>query len=239
MFRNTQDFYRSKKWEKFRELCMQMRTNEQGEIICADCKKPIYKKYDCIAHHIEELTVENVNNPEIALNQNNIEFICFKCHNCRHQRWQGQTLRKVFIVYGSPLGGKTSFVKENASKDDIVIDLDSIWQCFSINSRYIKPNTLKGFIFNVYNSAIESVTMRTGMWNNAWIIGSLPRVMERNRLATKLGAETIHIDTDKETCIARLYEDKDRELVREEYLNYIEEYWRNYQPDELISDRED
>lgn len=239
-YTTAKQFYKGKEWNKLRQILIDEQLAKYGEVKCAKCGRVIDNPWEIIGHHKQHLTLENLNNAEISLNQDNVELICFHpCHNSEHNRWGFDNLRRVIVVHGSPLSGKTSYVKEHAGKDDIIIDIDSLWQTLSNNPRYVKPNTLKGFVFAIYNACIENVTMRTGQWNNAWIIGSLPRVMERNRLIDKLGAESIHVDTDKETCISRLNEDKDRELIREEYLKFIEDYWNNYQPDELISDRED
>ena len=38
-------------------------------------------------HHKIRLTVLNVTNPEISLNQENLELLCKKCHNAEHKRF--------------------------------------------------------------------------------------------------------------------------------------------------------
>ena len=38
---------------------------------------------------------------------------------------------------------------------------------------------------------------------HTWVIRSYPLLMERTRLETVLGAKSIFIDTDKETCLNR------------------------------------
>ena len=37
------DFYRTKKWERFRQALINERTNKNGEIKCEKCGKPIVK----------------------------------------------------------------------------------------------------------------------------------------------------------------------------------------------------
>ena len=34
--------------------------------------------------------------------------------------------KQVYIIYGSPLSGKTTYVKEHAQKGDLIIDIDNI-----------------------------------------------------------------------------------------------------------------
>lgn len=56
------NFYKSKEWTDLLEQLKLERVNSDGEIICEHYSRPIVKKYDCIGHHIEELTEANVNN---------------------------------------------------------------------------------------------------------------------------------------------------------------------------------
>lgn len=38
-------------------------------------------------HHIIHLTPENVDNPEISINQDNLLLLCKECHNKEHERF--------------------------------------------------------------------------------------------------------------------------------------------------------
>ena len=38
-------------------------------------------------HHIKRLTVHNVTDSNISLNQENLELLCKKCHNIEHNRF--------------------------------------------------------------------------------------------------------------------------------------------------------
>lgn len=219
------DFYRGYAWEKFLVVLKSERANEKGYIVCEKCHKEILRAYDCIGHHKIELTEENYTDASISLNPDNVQLLCHACHNRHHQNF-GNPTRHVFIVYGSPLSGKTSFVAETMSPGDVVVDIDNIWQCVSGLPRYQKPNRLKSVVFAVRDSLYESVRYRRGKWINAFIIGSFPFEAERNRLASELGARLIHIDTDRATCIERLENDTERN--HEEWQKYIDDYWLQF-----------
>lgn len=223
-----QNFYRSKEWYKLMQVIRAERVNECGELICAHCEKPIVKAYDCIGHHIEELTETNVNDVEISLNPDNIMLVHHRCHNKIHNRL-GIGCKNVYVVYGSPLSGKNTFVRENMSDGDIVIDIDNIWECISNCDRYVKPNRLRGNVFQLRDHLLDMVRTRNGNWLNAWIIGGYPLISERERLTKMLGAREIFIDTPKEECIQRLYENPDGRDVRE-WEKYIEDWWDKYRP---------
>ena len=213
------NFYQSKAWLVLKESLMQERTNERGEIICAHCGKPILKKYDCIGHHKIELTEDNVNNAEIALNPDNIELIHFKCHNEIHKRFGGFK-QEVFLVYGSPCAGKSTWVKENAEPDDLIVDIDRLWEAICLNDRYHKPNKLKANVFGLKDTLIEQIKTRTGKWNTAYVVGTYPLRTERDRICNLLRAEPIFIDTPYDVCIQR--------AENEEWKGYINEWWLSY-----------
>ena len=67
-------FYNSKKWRRLSKLFLQSQF-----YICERCGQPAE-----IAHHKERLTPENVGNPAIALNPDNLEALCMACHNAEH-----------------------------------------------------------------------------------------------------------------------------------------------------------
>ena len=220
-------FYKSRDWQDLLTIIKGQRTDENGFIVCEYCKKPIVRTYDCIGHHKEQLTEENYRDSRISLNPENIMLVHHKCHNIIHDRLGMCKERQVFIVYGSPLSGKSTWIKGNMATGDLVIDMDNIWQCISGCERYVKPNRLKSVVFAVRDTLIESVRYRRGKWLNAYIAGGYPYQGERERLADMLGAREIHIDTDKDTCLKRLMECKYRD--KNEWQQYIEDWWQQYE----------
>ena len=130
MFNNLFEFYRSKEWADFRKVVIAERDQEDGFEHDEYTGKPIVKAYDIILHHKIELTEENVHDYTISLNPDNIMIVSHKTHNIIHNKL-GYKVRGVFIVYGAPLAGKSSWVKDNMTEGDLVIDIDSIWQMVS------------------------------------------------------------------------------------------------------------
>ena len=214
-----QSFYKSKEWEKFREQLILERTGEDGTLICEHCGKPILRKYDCIAHHWQELTEENVNDFEISLNPENVALIHFRCHNLEHERFEGFR-QQVFIVYGSPCAGKTSWVRENAGDGDLVLDIDSIWEALSINDRLHKSKRLLPNVMGVRDTILDQIRTRTGKWRNAFVIGTYPLRTDRDRMADQLRAELVFIDEKQETCLGR--------APNEEWKTFINQWFEDF-----------
>ena len=208
------------------------RVNADGQLICEYCGKPITRKYDCIGHHKTELTEQNFRFAEIALNPDNIALVHHKCHNKIHDRLGLSYTKQVFLVYGSPLSGKTSFVQDCMNPGDLVVDMDSIWQCISGQPRYIKPKRLTQCAFVVRDTLIDMIKTRHGNWLNAYLCGGFPLISERERLTRSLGAREIFIDTPQEVCLERL-KNSDRPS---EYKKFISDWWERFTPPPASAD---
>lgn len=215
------NFYKSTQWENLLEQLKLERVNEDGKLICEHCGKPIVKKYDCIGHHKIELTDANVNRYDVSLNPDNIALIHHRCHNLIHERFEGNKAKRVYIVYGSPCSGKSTWVNDVATKDDIVLDMDKIWECVSVCDKYHKPNRLKSNVFGIRDCLLDQIRTRTGQWRTAYVIGTYPLLMDRVRLSDRLGAELIYIECDKQTCLDR--------CVNDEWKQYVNEWFEMYQ----------
>lgn len=214
-------FYTSSEWIKLVQVLKLERETDNG-IICEHCGKPIVKKYDCIAHHIVELTEDNVTDPNVALNPKNIILIHFKCHNEIHKRYTGYVRRNVFLVYGAPCSGKTTWVQNNASEDDLIIDVDALWEAVTISDKYHKNNKLRQNVLGLRDALIDQVRTRLGQWSNAYVIGGYPLRSDRDRLCALLGARPIFIQEDIATCKNRASSAFWSNLIDEWFRDFIE-----------------
>lgn len=215
------NFYTSRTWAKFLEQLRQERTNENGELLCERCGKPILRKYDCIGHHVTELTEENVNDYDVSLNPDNVKLIHHKCHNEEHQRFGGFR-QEVYLVYGAPCAGKTTWVHDIANADDLILDIDAIWECVSTSDRYHKPNRLKANVFGVRDCILDQIRTRTGQWRHAYVIGTYPLRSDRERMCALLGARPVYIEAERVECMERAHDEKWREYVAEWFENFVD-----------------
>lgn len=198
MWNSLSDFYTSREWSEFRRLLILKRG-----IRCEYCGEEIVNSYDVILHHVNHLTLENVNDYDVSLNEDNIMIVHHKCHNIIHERF-GSYTPHIYLVYGPPGSGKTTFVRDTAGPNDLVVDVDSIFESISVNSRYTKPNTLLPSALAVRDMLLDIIKTRRGKWSSAYIIGGYPRVGERERLCQIYGAEEIFINSSREECLERV-----------------------------------
>lgn len=67
----SKPFYNSKKWKDLRlYVC------ESRHWTCEECGD-----YGDQVHHIIEITPNNINDPDVTLNENNLQLLCEECHN--------------------------------------------------------------------------------------------------------------------------------------------------------------
>ena len=94
-------FYVSYKWRKCRTAYAKSVGN-----MCERCRKKGIievgsKKNPLEAHHKIPLTVDNIHDPEITLNWDNMELVCKKCHDeekkKKPKRWKVGQDGKVVI----------------------------------------------------------------------------------------------------------------------------------------------
>ena len=77
-------FYKSKAWLRCREGFIQ---SVYG--LCNRCGKPGY-----IVHHKILLTPSNIDNPDITLNWDRLEYLCQECHNLEHMSKHKEVVRE-------------------------------------------------------------------------------------------------------------------------------------------------
>ena len=210
-------FYTTKAW---RDLAYSLKIQANGS--CNRCGHNVIDFKYLIGHHKIELSEDNVEDVSVSLNPDNIEVICHDCHNKEHRRFGHK--QKVYIIYGSPLSGKTTLVRELMQHGDIVLDMDAIWQALSFQEEYTKPNNLRFNMFKARDDLMDQIKTRYGNWYDAYIIGGYPEKYERERLADSLGAELIYCQSNKEECIERM----EGSNKPSSWIEYINVWWDEY-----------
>lgn len=216
-------FYNSKIWKNFREDLINKRTNkEDGFIYDEITGKPIINKYDVILHHTIVLTESNVNDWDISLNEDLIQIVSHATHNRIHERFGSEGTRHVYLIYGAPGSGKSEYVKNVAGVHDLVLDLDNIYQCISINNRYENSKRLSKNVFMIRDLMLDMIKTRNGRFQNAYIVGGYPMEAERERIVNTIGAEEIFIDKSIDECLMNV---QDRP---EAYKKYVQDWFESY-----------
>jgi predicted kinase len=135
-------------------------------------------------------------------------------------------------VYGPPLSGKTSYVKENKGYSDIVVDLDKLQEAITLMPTYQEVPAVKRNLFSVRDLLLDHIKTRYGQWKTAWIIGGYPNTFDRDRIIDELQVDAaILIETTKEECLNRLESVDDyRKRYKEDWKSYINKWFDTYTP---------
>lgn len=74
-------FYKSKAWKETREYIF---NRDSG--LCQDCLDRGKITPGKEVHHLEHLTIDNMNDSSITLGQDNLRLLCKECHHNRHNK---------------------------------------------------------------------------------------------------------------------------------------------------------
>lgn len=216
-------FYNGRAWRNLRE-----RLIIEADFLCADCGESYLRdSTQLVGHHIKELTPENINDASIALNPDNIKIICRKCHDKAHERFAYDCGQKVYIVYGAPCSGKSTYVNQMARRHDLIVDLDAIYAAISICPYHEHQNSLKRAAFAVRDTLIEQVRLRVGNWRDAYIVGGYPRKLQREQLAARLDAELVFVETTIER--AKATATLTRGVLARQWHGYIDDWFAAFE----------
>ena len=84
----AKDFYNSKAWQNCRSYYI---SKVHG--LCEECLKENRVTIGLILHHKILLTLKNINDFSISLNEDNLQLLCQECHNKVHHS-SSEVIRK-------------------------------------------------------------------------------------------------------------------------------------------------
>ena len=243
----AKSFYNSAQWEACRSAYVSKRMQADGGV-CERCRLQQGRE----VHHVIPITVNNVNDPNITLNHDNLKLLCKDCHFQVHRKmileaWAkhaderitmhgcycdstGQLVPiRVIVVWGAPGAGKSRYVDTHREPDDIVVDLDKLQDALGRLGRENRSNRLplarmlRDKLYRLIAERDPLIDAKT-----VWIIAGLPERKARERLIADLRAEAIYIDATLDVCREHIMSDPERTdkmlaiAIAEKYLERLE-----------------
>lgn len=120
-------------------------------------------------------------------------------------------MKTVHIVYGPPLAGKSTFVRENMGPDDLVFDMDAVQNALCYGADHAgKPHTL-GAAIALRNAFIACLNnKRQDARGDAWVIisSASPEYFARRFFGARI--EVTRLSPPLAVCLKRLELDDTR-----------------------------
>ncbi len=111
---------------------------------------------------------------------------------------------KVTIVAGPPGAGKTYWVRERARAGDLIVDLDRLVMALSTAGEHERPPNILHFALPAYEAVVDTLAIDPRRLERAWVIGTLADKEQRDRLAKRLRARVVVLDTPADDCKQRV-----------------------------------
>lgn len=113
----------------------------------------------------------------------------------------------VYLIYGSPCSGKSTYIKEHIQRGDLVCDVDLIYGAIT-NSI---PHDAELYTHEVaceLDSVLKDIIRdRKGKWKNAYVVSLANTEENLQKAKDRINAdECIFIDTPYEVCMERAKE---------------------------------
>lgn len=239
--RFSKPFYNSAQWFKTRDAYIAERMNLDGGL-CEECGEAVGEEL----HHIIPLSPANIDDSSVTVDPKNLKWLCKDCHFKAHRALiaeQSERYResrrkilqngcymdengflqkqKIYVVWGAPAAGKSTYVAKNKNPGDLVIDLDLLKAALYGRAGRCEDvgDNLLPLALSVRDFLLGQVRLGAADCENVWVIASLPKKAERDALRESLNAELVYIESDYHECLRRARSDPSRsDKIIQQYI---------------------
>jgi shikimate kinase len=172
--------------------------------------------------------------------KNNWQPLCTHCHASLKQSAERRGsiefdtqpfIRKpaipVTIVCGPAGSGKSTYVRNHAGSNDVVIDFDDIRSRLSGTGVHEQDSTWTKATLLERNRILRSLA-DDDQHDRAWFIVGAPEHEERELWKRKLSADVVLLDTPLDVCIQRINNDPSRVKHRLAMHRYARSWWQRH-----------
>lgn len=219
--RKLQDgFYHTPAWRRLRNAFI------KAYPLCAACEERGILKEGKVVDHTKPRRLY----PALELDWNNLQTLCDSCHNSKSGKegskvYQKREERKAmfYIVYGAPGSGKTTYVLEKKAANDLVIDIDLIWQALTGMPMYSRNSLIEPYVYTAVDAIINDAVYATTAIDIWFITTNLSTpVVEKIKALSQ--HRIIPMNIDKQVCIDRINKDE-RRKDKQHHIRLINEWY--------------
>lgn len=137
---------------------------------------------------------------------------------------------KIYLIWGSPACGKTTYVKDNKQDNDIVIDIDALREAITM-SECKTYDYHKDIVITLRDTLYNIIKNKRQLEGDVWVIACLSNADKRNDLISRIKVdESIHIEATEDECISRAMNDSER-IDKELQIRIINDWFNNFYND--------
>ena len=113
----------------------------------------------------------------------------------------------VYLIYGSPCSGKSTYIKEHMKRGDLICDVDLIYGAISGQNPHNAELYTHETARQLDSLLKDIIRDRKGKWKDAYVVSIANTTEKVQQEADRIKADkTIFIDTPYEVCIERAKE---------------------------------
>lgn len=133
---------------------------------------------------------------------------------------------RIIIVWGPPAAGKSTYIREHATEEDVIVDLDKIKQAICVFPKSEAPDQLLQTCLLLKETLINEIKNNRVYAKTAYIAEGLPREKDRKKYLD-MGVKMVGIIPPKEECIKRAMLDDER-INKNHQIQIIEKWFSIY-----------
>lgn len=202
---------------------------------CEDCKR---RPMPLPAHEVDHIS--NVRDESGSLDDSprNLRAVNRDCHRRISRRqaaeaghagtmmptWMPSTTKPLIVVCGPPSAGKSTWVRERAGPDDLVIDLDDIAPEVIGKPMWESDSRERSGVIRARNDMVADYVRGKTKHPRCYLIDTAGS-FRRRKFWVDRGAEIVLLNTDKDVCRQRIMECAQRpESTREGRLAAVDRW---------------
>lgn len=125
----------------------------------------------------------------------------------------------IYLIYGAPCSGKSTYISEHAKRGDLICDVDLIYQAISGEDPHDADLYIHEIALMLKRELLDIIRERKGTWKNVYVASIANTPEKVSKLADQIKAdECILINTPYEVCM-------DRAKSRSPYFQLLIQEW--------------
>lgn len=135
-------------------------------------------------------------------------------------------MAKIKVVCGFPGSGKTSYIKKNIQRNDLVFDYDEIQTALTFQPKHTDNKAVHGYVIEIMKNMIKQVKKDKNI-NILWIIRTVPD-KSFQELLDGYDVEYLFINKTIFECLEQINNDPERKYANKNWYSLLLDLQKEY-----------